>query len=366
MGIWMDNSSSIIETRLKRLREKLKLKDVEAVLINKRENYFYLSGFTGTSAYLLVSMEDAYLVTDFRYAQQAHIQAPEYKIIEYKGNIIEALNEIIKKLSIKRLGFEENYLTYQIFNEYKDSLLVSDFLPFGKIMDELRFVKDESELKIIKKAVKIADEAFSHVTKLIKPGIREIEVAAEIEYHMKKLGASGPSFDTIVASGKRSALPHGVATEKVIEMGDIITLDYGCIYKNYCSDMTRTVFLGEPNKDLIKIYEIVLKAQLEASSSAFRGMKGKDIDKIARSIISENGYGPNFGHSLGHGVGIEIHEEPRLSVKGEVVMENRMVVTVEPGIYVEGLGGVRIEDIIVINDQKPEVLTSSLKEIIIL
>ncbi|HEY9061231.1 MAG TPA: aminopeptidase P family protein [Pseudobacteroides sp.] len=362
----MDNSSSVIETRLKRLREKLKLKDIEAVLINKRENYFYLSGFTGTSAYLLISMEEAYLITDFRYVEQANEQAQKYKVVEYKGNIIEALNEIINKHSIKRLGFEENYLTYQIFNEYKNSLMASDLLPFGKEIDELRFVKDQVELNVIKKAVKIADEAFSHVAKLIKPGIREIEVAAEIEYYMKKLGASGPSFDTIVASGKRAALPHGVASEKPIEMGDIITLDYGCVYNNYCSDMTRTVFLGEPNKDLVKIYEIVLKAQLEASASAFRGMKAKDIDKIARSIIAENGYGPNFGHSLGHGVGIEIHEEPRLSVKGEVVMENGMIVTIEPGIYVEGLGGVRIEDIIVINDLKPEVLTSSSKEIIIL
>ncbi|KNY26700.1 M24 family metallopeptidase [Pseudobacteroides cellulosolvens] len=362
----MDNSSSIIENRLKRLREKLKLKDIDAVLINKRENYFYLSGFTGSSAYLLISQEDAYLVTDFRYVEQSRNQASKYEVIECNGNSIDALNEIIKKIGIKKLGFEENYLTYKIFSEYKSSLLVSELLPFGRVIDELRFVKDEVELEVIRKAVKIGDEAFAHIIKVIKPGIKEIEIAAEIEYHMKKLGASGPSFDTIVASGKRAAMPHGVASEKVIEMGDIVTLDYGCIYNNYCSDMTRTVFVGEPDKELLKIYEIVKKAQYEASTSAYRGLKGKDIDNIARSIIAERGYGPNFGHSLGHGVGIEIHEEPRLSIRGEVIMENGMVVTVEPGIYVEGLGGVRIEDIIVINDQKPEVLTSSTKEIIIL
>lgn len=362
----MKSLASVFKNRLKRLREKLKLKDVEAVLINKRENYFYLSGFTGTFAHLVISQDDAYLITDFRYTEQARNQASAYKVVECSGNSIDALNEIINKIGIKKIGFEENYLTYQIFTEYKNRFSASDFLPFGKEIGELRVIKDEVEIASIKKAVEIADEAFTHILKLIKPGVREIEIAAEIEYHMKKLGASGPSFDTIVASGKRAAMPHGVASEKVIEMGDIITLDYGCIYNNYCSDMTRTVFLGEPDKELIKIYEIVKRAQFQALASAHRGLKGKDIDSIARSIISESGYGANFGHSLGHGVGIEIHEEPRLSVRGEVVMENGMVVTVEPGIYVEDLGGVRIEDMIVINDQKPDVLTSSTKEIIIL
>ncbi|MDP4181718.1 MAG: Xaa-Pro peptidase family protein [Bacillota bacterium] len=358
-------NESIIDSRLRKLRDRMSNKNIEAVLICKRENYFYLSGFTGSSAFLLISKTDAFLITDFRYTEQSHIQAPDYEIVEYQGKLIDTLNNLIRRMSIKKLGFEDNYLTVEKFNQFKEGL-ETELLPIGSTIEQLRLIKDEEELVQIKKAVKIADDGFNHVIKYIKPGIKEIEIAAELEYYMKKQGALGVSFDTIVASGKRAALPHGVASEKVVEMGDVITLDFGCIYNNYCSDMTRTVFLGEPNKEILKIYNIVLKAQIEASKSAFAGLKGKEIDSVARNIIKENGYGPNFGHSLGHGVGIEVHEEPRLSISGEVLLENGMVVTVEPGIYVEGFGGVRIEDMVVINDDNPEILTSSTKDIIIL
>jgi Xaa-Pro aminopeptidase len=226
--------------------------------------------------------------------------------------------------------------------------------------------KDDYELDIIKKAVKIADDAFTHILPYIKPGIAEIEIAAEMEYYMKKAGAIGASFETIVASGQRSSMPHGVASDKKLELGDPITLDYGAYYEHYCSDMTRTVFLGQPKDEMKKIYNIVLEAQLKSSEGAAAGLLGKDIDLIARDIIYKNGYENNFGHGLGHSVGLEIHEDPRFSPSGNIKIENDMVITVEPGIYVSGLGGVRIEDIILINDDKPINLTKSSKEMIIL
>ena len=355
-----------IEKRLKALRQKLKDKGMDGALITKRENYIYLSGFTGTFAYLVITQDDAILITDFRYGEQATAQAPLYEVVEYKGSVLVTLSETIRSKEIKSLGFEDNFITYKRYDEISSKINIKKLLPLSDMVEILRMIKDEDELSIIRKAVEMADNAFSHVLKYIKPGVKEIEVAAELEYYMKKQGAKGPSFDTIAASGIRSSLPHGVATDKTIEMGDALTLDFGCIYNDYCSDMTRTVFVGEPQEELKKIYDIVLKAQLTSLEGAKRGCTGKEIDLIARDIISQNGYEKNFGHGLGHGVGIDVHEEPRLSPQGSIKMDNGMVVTVEPGIYVNGLGGVRIEDMIVINDDKPMVLTSSTKEMIIL
>ncbi|MFZ5989594.1 MAG: M24 family metallopeptidase [Bacillota bacterium] len=355
-----------IEKRLRELRQRLKEKDMDAALITKRDNYIYISGFTGTFAYILVTQEDSVIVTDFRYTEQASKQAPLSEVVEYRGSLLVALNEVIKSKGIKKLGYEEDYLTQKKYEELKGKLNIKEFMPLENMVESLRMIKDEEETGIIKKAVEIADSAFGHILKYIKPGVREVEIAAEIEYFMKKSGARGPSFETIVASGYRSALPHGVASEKVIDKGDAVTLDFGAVYNDYCSDMTRTVFIGEPQNELKKIYDIVLKAQVSALEGAKKGLMGKEIDLIAREYISRNGYEKYFGHGLGHGVGIEVHEEPRLSPQGSTRMENGMVATVEPGIYINGLGGVRIEDMIVINDEKPIILTKSTKEMIIL
>ena len=355
-----------IEKRLKRFREKLKEKDIDGALVTKRENYIYLSGFTGTSAFLVITQEHALLLTDFRYVEQASTQASLFEVIQYQGNLFSALNDVIKSKELNRLGFEDASVTYEKYNEYVSKLEIKEFAPLGNAIESLRLSKDEIELDVIRKAVQIADDAFKHILGYLKPGVTETEIAAELEYHMKKLGAVKASFETIVASGKRSSMPHGVASEKKLEMGDTITLDYGAYYNNYCSDMTRTVFLGQPDEEMKKIYNIVLDAQLKASEGAVTGLLGKEIDNIARSIISDNGFEKNFGHGLGHGLGLEIHEDPRLSPTGNITMENGMVVTVEPGIYVAGLGGVRIEDIVVINDNKPIILTQSTKEMIII
>lgn len=355
-----------IENRLKRLREKLKDKDVDAVLVTKRENYIYFSGFTGSFAYLVITQNDACLITDFRYTEQASQQAPLYEIIQYNQSLLAAISDVIQAKGIEKLGFEDDYIAYKKYNELHNQIGVKHLIPFQNVLEGLRMKKDKDELERIKKAVEIADDAFCHILKFLKPGIKEYEVSSELEYYMKKNGAKGASFDTIVASGQRSSLPHGVASGKTIEYGDAVTLDYGAIYEDYCSDMTRTVFIGSISKELKNIYNIVLEAQKSALEGAKRGCLGREVDMIARDIIKRNGYGDNFGHGLGHGVGIEIHEEPRLSQKGDIKLDNGMVVTVEPGIYVNNLGGVRIEDMIVINDDKPIILTASTKEIIVL
>ncbi|HOM03076.1 MAG TPA: aminopeptidase P family protein [Acetivibrio sp.] len=352
--------------RLDNLRLKLKEKGIDAAIIAKSANYFYLSGFTGSFAYLIITQKDAVLVTDFRYKEQARIQAPLFEVMEYSDSIYSFLNDILKSKGIEILGFEEDYTSYKKFKEFEEKFSVKELKPLGGMVEVLRMKKDQTEIDIIKRAVKIADDALSHVLGFIKPGVKEIEIAAELEYFMKKQGAKGTSFDTIVASGERSALPHGVATEKVIELGDAVTMDFGAIFEGYCSDMTRTVFVGRPKEELVKIYNIVLTAQKTALEGAVKGLEGKKIDAIARDIIYKEGFGFNFGHGLGHGVGIEIHEDPRLSPSGDIIMDDGMVVTVEPGIYVKGLGGVRIEDMIVINGNSPEVLTASKKEMIVL
>jgi Xaa-Pro aminopeptidase len=360
------NIRSNLRKRLETIRSKIKENEIDGILITKRENYTYLSGFTGSSAYLVITSDSADLITDFRYIEQATKQAPLFNIIKYKGNVAIEINNALKRNNVEKLGFESIDLTYDKYEDYSSKFEVKELIPLKNIIESIRMIKDSEELQFIKKAVEIADGAFLNVLPLIKPGILETEVSAEIEYFMKKQGAQGSSFQTIVASGARSAMPHGVASNKEIKNGDVIIMDYGAIYQGYCSDITRTIFLGKPDEKMTKIYDIVLRAQKEALNGSHKGLKGREIDSIAREIINNSGYEKNFGHGLGHGVGLEIHEEPRFAPSDDNTMENGMVVTVEPGIYVEGYGGVRIEDMIVIKDDQPEILTRATKELIVL
>lgn len=357
--------SEIFANRLKKIRGIMETKNTDAAIITSRENYMYMSGFSGTSAVLYISARRAVLLTDFRYIEQAALQAPDYEIVQYTGSCYDELNRIITDDSIQRLSFEDCRLTYANYCEYAEKLKAA-LIPFGKAVEELRRIKDRSEIAHIKKAVEIADSVFTHILKFIKPGVTETELAAEMEHQMKRLGAAGPSFETIVASGKRASMPHGVASDKKIEGGDVITMDFGALYKGYCSDITRTVFLGRPDGELERIYKIVLEANKVGLKAVKRGITGKDADNAARAFIREAGFGENFGHGLGHGVGLEIHEEPTLSMRGGLALEDGMVVTVEPGIYVAGLGGVRIEDMVVVNGENADILTGSTKELIIL
>jgi Xaa-Pro aminopeptidase len=356
----------MLKNRLNNFRNQINQKNIDGALIINRENRMYVSGFTGSSAWLFVTTEKAILVTDFRYVEQAQKEAPHFEIRQYKGKVIETLSEILKELKIGNLGVEEKHLSYKEYCDFSDAFSECVLESIDDIIEGNRYVKDEKERGIIRKAVEIADYAFNKVLEHIKPGVMEIEIAAEIEYQMKKQGASSPSFETIIASGYRASMPHGVASMKKLEYGDVITMDYGALYQNYCSDITRTVFLGKPNPELEKIYYIVLEAQKLAIEGASEGRKGKEVDNIARKHIEDSGYGSYFGHGLGHGVGLEIHEEPRLSVTGEIELKNYMHVTVEPGIYIPGIGGVRIEDVIMIYGSEPVIYTKASKELIVI
>src|SRR5690606_17264688 len=271
----------------------------------------------------------------------------------------------VKSLDIESLAFEQDYVTYSSYLQYQEKM-GSALKPVSGLIEKIRMIKTPEEVEILKAAAKIADDAFEHICGFIKAGQTELEISNELEFFMRKQGATSSSFDTIVASGLRSALPHGVATDKIVEQGDMITLDYGALYNGYISDITRTVAVGEPSEKMKEIYQIVLDAQVLGVEKIGPGMTGIEADAIARDYIKSKGYGEAFGHSTGHGIGLEVHEGPGLSFKSQTVLEPGMAVTVEPGIYLPGIGGVRIEDDILITESGNVRLTNSTKELRIL
>ena len=324
-----------------------------------------MTGFTGTAGVAVISGTEAKFITDFRYVEQADAQAEGYEIVQHKGPIHEEIAKQVKMMGINKLGFEKDHVTYSTYETYRQAI-AADFVPVSGLIEKMRLIKDAGELKIIQEAVDIADAAFTHILDFIKPGVREIDVSNELEFFMRKQGAVSSSFDIIVASGYRSALPHGVASEKVIEKGELVTLDFGAYYKGYCSDITRTVAVGKPSDELKEIYNTVLEAQIKGVEGIKPGMTGKEADALTRDYITEKGYGEYFGHSTGHGMGLEVHEGPGLSHKSDVILEPGMVVTVEPGIYIAGVGGTRIEDDVIITENGNKILSASTKELIIL
>ncbi len=351
-------------TRIKRIRSIIKDLGVDGVFIYSPANRRYLSGFTGSTGYVIISDNEIGFVTDFRYTKQAEAQCKGFEILENKNPVEDYIAQMIMKYKITKLAYEDSYMTVNFFNKLKDKIEDVDFIPLDKNEGNIRIIKDQEELDYIGKAAGIADKAFEHILGFIKPGITENDIAMELEFFMKRNGASKLSFDSIVASGVRSSLPHGAPTDKIINSGDLLTLDYGCVYNGYCSDMTRTVVVGKADGKQKEIYNVVLEAQSEALLHIRAGVLGKDVDKVARDIISDAGYGDYFGHGLGHGVGLLVHEEPRLSQLGETPLEVNMVVTDEPGIYIPDFGGVRIEDLIVVGKDGPIVLSKSTKELI--
>jgi Xaa-Pro aminopeptidase len=353
-----------LEKRLIKLREKLAANSLDAAFLYSKENRRYISGFTGSTGYVIVTADKAFFVTDFRYRDQAQNQCKDFEVVIHGSSLMDQLKETILSTNIKNIAIEEGYMTVAFYDNLKNSLENVELLPLKGIMDELRLFKDADEIESIAKAASIADEAFTHILSFIKPGKTEIEVAVELEYFCKQKGATEMSFDSIVASGVRSSLPHGVFSEKVINNGEFLTMDFGCVYNGYCSDMTRTVFVGKADEKQKNIYNTVLEAQQKALEQIKPGMLGKEVDKIARDIITAAGFGENFGHGLGHGVGLAVHEEPRLSPLGERALEANMVVTDEPGIYIAEYGGVRIEDLVLVTDQGNKVLSKSPKHLI--
>lgn len=350
-----------MKERIEKLRERFAGAGVEALYITNPENRFYLSGFTGTAGSLLLGLNNSYLFTDFRYTGQAARECPDYQVIETSGESSEVLREYLTGEGISLLGLEGDYLTYNQFQTLKEKLGGVELKTVDGLVEELRARKDKDETAFIEEAVRLADEAFKEVLPLIRPGVPEREVALQLEYFMRRLGAEGAAFKTIVASGYRSALPHGVASSRIMAPGDFVTLDFGAVYNGYHSDITRTVVLGRPEKKQEEIYQLVLEAQMSAIESLRAGIKASDVDGAARRIIEQAGYGKQFGHGTGHGVGLSIHEKPRLSAKDQSLLEEGMVVTIEPGIYLPGWGGVRIEDTVLVLNGGCRVLTRTSK-----
>jgi Xaa-Pro aminopeptidase len=353
-----------MEKRINQVRRKMEKEKLDGLLIEAPENRYYLTGFTGSAGRVLFTPENNYFITDFRYTEQAGKQITGYSILEINQKFEEELADLVKEEGIKNLGFEAGVVTFEQYEKYQDSLKGVELVPTNKLVKELRLIKDSQEIAKIKKAVAITDRAFEYILGQIKPGITEKELALELEFYLKKQGGEKNAFDFIVASGKRSSLPHGVASDKKLEAGDFITFDFGTFYQGYCSDLTRTVVLGKPDNKQKEVYDIVLTAQLAVIEQIKPEMSCQEVDGIAREIIKKAGYGDNFGHGLGHGIGLEVHEGPRVSYTSEDVLEPGMVVTDEPGIYIPDWGGVRIEDDLLITETGCEVLNSAPKELI--
>lgn len=343
-------------------------KKVDAIIVTNRYNIRYVSGFKGDTGMLVLLKGKRYLLTDFRYVFMAIADTKDrdYEVVDvanHKG-YAGTINHIIEQEKIKVLGFENEDISYMQFMAFRKDLKCERLSEIGDSLTKLRIIKDAYELECIKTAESIGDKAFEEILKFIKPGVTEMQVAAHIEYTMKLNGAEGLSFDTIVASGINSSMPHAVLSDKKIELGDFVTMDFGCIYKGYCSDMTRTIVVGKASDKQKHIYNTVLKAQLAALDYIKAGVKGKDVDNVARTIINEEGYEGCFGHGLGHSVGLEIHESPNFNPREENIILANTIETVEPGIYIKDFGGVRIEDLVVVTDNGHINYTSSPKELI--
>ncbi|MCX6827093.1 MAG: Xaa-Pro peptidase family protein [candidate division Zixibacteria bacterium] len=351
--------------RIKKVQKYIKEENLDGFIVSRLVSIRYLCGFSGTSGLLIIRKNSAHFLTDFRYKDQAQKQVEGAAIIITKGEIISELKELTqfhgKNL---RYGYETEYLSCNDRQRLQNSLGNVLFLPMLNAVEEFSVVKDESEITLLKKAVDITDVAFERILGYLRPGLREREICAELEYQMICLGSEKPGFETIVASGFRSAMPHGVASDKKISLGDFVTFDFGATYKGYVADLTRTVVIGKATLRQKKIYNIVLRAQLAAIRKVRAGIKAKIVDRAARNVIEKNGYGKYFGHGLGHGIGIYIHSKPSVGPRSTDILKKGMVITIEPGIYLPGWGGVRIEDDVLVTTRGCVVLSKSSKKLL--
>ncbi len=346
------------QIKIEKVREKLEELKIDGFLITHLPHIRYLTGFSGSSALCFVSKKDAILITDFRYKEQVKIQVKHFKkIIAIGKSLLDVASEKNIMKNLKRVGFEADHTPFSLVIEIKKTFKDVKFIPIKNLIEEVSAIKTTEEIENIKSAIKISEKAFNEVLNLIKPGIAELDIASEISYLQRKYGAEKDAFDIIVASGWRSALPHGVASAKKIKKGEFVVIDFGCVVNGYHSDITRTIVFGKASKEQRKIYQIVFDAQSKAIEQASSGLRANLLDSIARDYIKQKGYGKFFGHSLGHGIGVEIHTLPRISPKSNYILQAGNVITIEPGIYIPNFGGVRIEDDILI-DSTPQVLTT--------
>ena len=330
--------------------------ELDAILVTDRKNVLYFSGFSGSNGYLLITKTQKILVTDFRYTVQSKMQSPEFHIAEIKDFKIE---EVLKAES--RVGFENktiSYSEYCLFSDKIKNMVAVDFA-----LAEIRSIKDHKEIENISYAAQISDKAFSHMLDFIHVGMTEYEVAFELEMHLRSLGASALSFESIIASGENGAMPHARPGSRRLTNGDLVVMDFGCVYNGYCSDMTRTIAIGDISQQKLDVYNTVLKVQKECLAMAKPGAKCCDIHNHSFNEL-DSIYKGCYGHGLGHGVGLEIHELPNLNPRSDYILEKGNIITVEPGVYIDGLCGVRIEDLVLITDNGCEILSNSAKELI--
>ncbi|MBS7575981.1 MULTISPECIES: Xaa-Pro peptidase family protein [unclassified Enterococcus] len=352
-----------MQTLIEKMRQKMKNSGLDAILIQNLKNVFYLTGFTGTNGTVLLTPDDNIFITDSRYTEQATKQIKGYTISENR-NIYEVIEMFLGTAIEFTIGFEDT-ISYRDYLRLEELPLNLTPLEQSNFVEELREIKTPGEIEIIRQACAISDHAFSKLLDFIQIGKTELELANFLDFEMRKLGASGLSFDTIVASGVRSAMPHGVASQKKIETGDVITFDFGCYYENYVSDMTRTIVINQASDEVKAVYQTVLSANQAVLKQAKAGISYGNYDRFARSIIEEAGYGDYFTHSIGHGIGIDIHEEPFFANRELKLIENQ-VITDEPGIYLPNQFGVRIEDDLVVTQTGVSILTHAPKELIVL
>lgn len=366
-------SLDTLKRRIEKVRAVIAEKGVDSMLVSHPQNRNYLIGFNGedappldTAGMLIISHDDLCLVTDGRYAIQAAGELyPELgvRVVIRPGKLAPALAEQITERKYKRLGFETAHLLHFTWRALDKSLPDTDLIPLLRVVEPLRIVKDEDELRIIRRAISISDQAFNIVSRRIEPGMTEKQVAWDIEKTMRELGADERAFGTIVASGPNGAMAHAIPGHRPIQQGEPVVIDMGARLDGYNSDMTRTICLGEPTDKFREIYNIVLKAHIEANRKLKAGMSGVEADKIARDVIDAAGYDDKFTHSLGHGIGLEVHEPPSLSKISEDTLLENTVTSNEPGVYIEGWGGVRIEDLILFHKDNVEVLTKADKHL---
>lgn len=347
------------------LLEKMEQMKVDAFLVNSKANKYYLSGFTGTDGQVLIDQENQYVIADGRYFEQLKSQSPDFTVVDNKMQMSKTVQKLIKQNGYKHVGFESDEMNVSEYLELLDDNIT--LVPTQNWIENLRKIKRKDEIEKIQVAAKIADQTFEHILKYIKPGMTEKQVANEIDQYGVSLGADGPAFETIVASGKRSSLPHGHASNKVIKNNELIIFDFGFLKDMYYSDITRTIALGTVSDELKDIYEVTLNAQKNAIKACEAGVELRKIDDTARNYIAEKGYGDKFLHGTGHGLGLTVHEYPLLNQYSTSKLETGMTFTVEPGIYLEDIGGVRIEDDILIDENgEYQLLTESNKELIII
>jgi len=354
-----------VSNRLQNLRQRLVDKELDGILISQPENRYYLSGFDGSAGFLFITAKDMILATDFRYIEQANKQAPDYEIFRITNDVASWFPEAVAGLNLRQLGFEAEKVTFAMYRRLTGALEKASsqvkFVPTNGLVESLRAIKEPEEIEIITKAIEISDSAVEHVKEIIHIGMSEKEIAWEIEKFMRENGSQSLPFDIIVASGPNSALPHARPSSRAVQSGEPIVIDIGARIDGYASDLSRTICPGTPDKTFNKVYDIVLGAQLTAIAMIKEGMTGEEADSLARVVIEEAGYGEAFGHGLGHGIGLAPHELPRLGLNSSENLVNGMVFTIEPGIYLTGWGGVRIEDVVVMEDGKLRVITRAKK-----